>query len=148
MHLVNDGRALDAISDAVDEGVFMLHCHLCDSLIERHSVNKLKGQQSQNPKWDDQSKFDTAKDKTNFRKYEEACDRVKNFYREQHGSFWLQNMSFAVAHARFFSVAFSQRSRRSSSTFACGLSSRRPCTREWVRAWLARPSSSSARADR
>ena len=85
MHLVNDGRALDAISDAVDEGVFMLHCHLCDSLIGRHSVNKLKGQQSQNPKWDDESKFDASKDKTNFRKYEDACDRVKNFYKEQHG---------------------------------------------------------------
>ena len=47
-------------------------------------MNKLKGQQ--NPKWDEKSKFDAEKDKTNFRQYEEACDRVKNFYREQHGS--------------------------------------------------------------
>lgn len=31
-----------------------------------------------------QSKFDAEKDKTQFRQYEEACDRVKNFYREQH----------------------------------------------------------------
>jgi len=31
-----------------------------------------------------QSKFDSEKDKTKFRQYEEACDRVKNFYREQH----------------------------------------------------------------
>ncbi|OCL08320.1 DUF706-domain-containing protein [Glonium stellatum] len=30
------------------------------------------------------SQFDAAKDKTQFRQYEEACDRVKNFYREQH----------------------------------------------------------------
>ncbi|EKG17920.1 Inositol oxygenase [Macrophomina phaseolina MS6] len=30
------------------------------------------------------SKFDAEKDKTQFRQYEEACDRVKNFYREQH----------------------------------------------------------------
>ncbi|KAM5543605.1 hypothetical protein V8D89_002856 [Ganoderma adspersum] len=63
MHLVNDGRALDTISDAVDE------------------VNKLKGKAA---KWDEQSKFDVEKDKNNFRQYDEACDRVKNFYREQH----------------------------------------------------------------
>jgi len=30
------------------------------------------------------SEFDANKDKTQFRQYEEACDRVKNFYREQH----------------------------------------------------------------
>ena len=32
----------------------------------------------------EQSKFDSEKDKTQFRQYEAACDRVKNFYREQH----------------------------------------------------------------
>ena len=31
-----------------------------------------------------QSQFDSEKDKTQFRQYEEACDRVKTFYREQH----------------------------------------------------------------
>ena len=35
--------------------------------------------------WDGQSDFDTEKDKTQFRRYEEACDRVKSFYKEQHG---------------------------------------------------------------
>ncbi|KAL1948694.1 hypothetical protein VTO73DRAFT_10500 [Trametes versicolor] len=66
MHLenVNDGRALDEVSDAVDE------------------VNKLKGQVAQT--WTEASKFDSEKDKNQFRQYEEACDRVKNFYREQH----------------------------------------------------------------
>lgn len=34
--------------------------------------------------WDDKSEFDAEKDKTAFRQYEDACDRVKNFYREQH----------------------------------------------------------------
>ncbi|KAI0760782.1 myo-inositol oxygenase [Fomes fomentarius] len=65
MHFVPtyDGRALDAILDTVDE------------------VNKLKGHTQQ---WDEASKFDASKDKNEFRKYEEACDRVKNFYREQH----------------------------------------------------------------
>ncbi|KAI9875346.1 MAG: hypothetical protein M1830_008592 [Pleopsidium flavum] len=32
----------------------------------------------------EQSKLDAEKDKTQFRKYEEACDRVKDFYRLQH----------------------------------------------------------------
>ena len=46
------------------------------------AVNKLKGQV---PKWDEKSTFDAEKDKNTFRQYEAACDRVKNFYREQHG---------------------------------------------------------------
>ena len=43
-------------------------------------VNKLKTHM-----WDDKSTFDAEKDKTKFRRYEEACDRVKAFYKEQHG---------------------------------------------------------------
>lgn len=35
--------------------------------------------------WDDQSEFDAEKDKARFRQYEDACDRVKIFYKEQHG---------------------------------------------------------------
>ncbi|KAG4221735.1 hypothetical protein PC116_g29789, partial [Phytophthora cactorum] len=46
------------------------------------AVNVLKGQSQ--IKFDDDSQFDSAKDKTQFRQYEEACDRVQNFYREQH----------------------------------------------------------------
>lgn len=59
-----DGKAFDEVSDAVDE------------------VNVLKLKQKQ--AWDEKSKFDTEKDKATFRNYEEACDRVKNFYKEQH----------------------------------------------------------------
>ncbi|KAG1840475.1 inositol oxygenase [Suillus subalutaceus] len=55
------GHELDAVSDAVDD------------------VNVLKAKI-----WDSQSEFDSTKDKTNFRQYETACDRVKNFYKEQH----------------------------------------------------------------
>ncbi|KAH8880565.1 inositol oxygenase 1 [Thozetella sp. PMI_491] len=65
-----DGAALEAISDAVDE------------------VNVLKGNMAKattkNISYDDASAFDSEKDKTQFRQYESACDRVKNFYREQH----------------------------------------------------------------
>ncbi|KAJ7892387.1 DUF706-domain-containing protein [Mycena leptocephala] len=60
----------DAISDAVD------------------NVNILKGKV-----WDESSQFDKAKDKTQFRQYEEACDRVKNFYKEQHEK---QTMEFNI----------------------------------------------------
>jgi hypothetical protein len=34
----------------------------------------------------EQSEFDKEKDKTNFRQYEDASDRVKNFYKEQQAS--------------------------------------------------------------
>lgn len=53
---------IEDVSDAIDE------------------VNKLKSSQG----WDDASSFDAEKDKTKFRQYEEACDRVKAFYKEQH----------------------------------------------------------------
>ncbi|KAI5920990.1 inositol oxygenase [Camillea tinctor] len=57
-----DGTQLEETSDHIDK------------------VNVLKDQ----VKYDSESKFDQEKDKTQFRQYEDACDRVKNFYREQH----------------------------------------------------------------
>ncbi|CAM1507432.1 Fc.00g070730.m01.CDS01 [Cosmosporella sp. VM-42] len=54
----HDGAALEDMSDKIDE-------------VNAH-------------KYDTESKFDAEKDKKNFRQYEAACDRVKNFYREQH----------------------------------------------------------------
>lgn len=44
-------------------------------------VNVIKG-----TLWDSESEFDQDKDKSQFRDYEAACDRVKAFYKEQHGS--------------------------------------------------------------
>ena len=49
-------------------------------LLTVDAVNVLKGLL-----WNDKSEFDESKDKTQFRQYEEACDRVKAFYKEQHG---------------------------------------------------------------
>ncbi|KAF4585387.1 myo-inositol oxygenase [Ophiocordyceps camponoti-floridani] len=57
-HPPSVGKGLDNVSDAVDD------------------VNCIK--------YDAASAFDTAKDKTTFRQYEEACDRVQTFYRTQH----------------------------------------------------------------
>lgn len=62
-----DGLELETTSDNVDK------------------VNVLKDQlKKQQQKWDTRSKFDAEKDKTQFRQYEDACDRVKGFYKEQH----------------------------------------------------------------
>ncbi|OCB87694.1 DUF706-domain-containing protein [Sanghuangporus baumii] len=58
---IKDARNFDETSDAVDE------------------VNKLKTRV-----WSEKPVFDAEKDKTKFRRYEEACDRVKTFYKEQH----------------------------------------------------------------
>jgi inositol oxygenase len=57
-----DGRALEYTSDLIDE------------------VNVLKDQAAFKSK----SAFDAEKDKTQFRQYEDACDSVKAFYKEQH----------------------------------------------------------------
>ncbi len=57
-----DGLELEKTSDEID------------------SVNVLKGQKN----YDSKSEFDADKDKTKFRQYEDACDRVKKFYLEQH----------------------------------------------------------------
>lgn len=67
-----DGHALESLSDDID------------------SVNVLKdkikaGKASQEEKdIYEKSQFDAEKDKTQFRQFESACDRVKKFYREQH----------------------------------------------------------------
>ena len=60
-----DGTELEALSDKIDE-VNVL----------RDSIKKDESYEA--------SKFDADKDKTKFRQYEDACDRVKNFYKEQH----------------------------------------------------------------
>jgi inositol oxygenase len=49
-------------------------------IILLHPVNVLKGKI-----WSEKSEFDENKDKSSFRDYASACDRVKTFYREQHG---------------------------------------------------------------
>ncbi|KAF2808885.1 DUF706-domain-containing protein [Mytilinidion resinicola] len=69
-----DGLALEATSDAIDE-VNVLKAAL--------KVKKGTATQEEKDIYE-ASQFDAEKDKTQFRQYEEACDRVKNFYREQH----------------------------------------------------------------
>ena len=71
-------------------------------------VNVLKAEAvkdaSQTSEWNSQSAFDTEKDKNTFRQYETACDRVKAFYKEQHGtlSFHIVSSIGHQIHARSF----------------------------------------------
>lgn len=74
---VRSGKALEDLSDAIDK------------------VNVIKGQKKaaatttttakeEAVVYNDESQFDQDKDKTQFRQYDDACERVRNFYREQH----------------------------------------------------------------
>ncbi|KAJ0421790.1 inositol oxygenase [Aspergillus carlsbadensis] len=69
-HANTSGAALEELSDAIDN-VNVLK-------------QNLKKQQEEEKDLYEASKFDQEKDKTQFRQYEDACDRVKNFYKEQH----------------------------------------------------------------
>lgn len=61
-----NGLALEEISDNID------------------AVNVLKAKIKEEKDMNAESEFDAQKDKTQFRQYDEAQDRVKDFYREQH----------------------------------------------------------------
>ena len=62
-YMKREATKLDIVSDHID------------------TVNQIKGGDD----YDQVSKFDAGKDKDGFRRYEEACDRVKNFYAVSQG---------------------------------------------------------------
>ncbi|KAJ6103688.1 Inositol oxygenase [Penicillium sp. IBT 16267x] len=66
-----DGQALEEMSDAIDQ-------------VNVIKANMKKAQEAQEKGLYEESEFDKEKDKSGFRQYEDACDRVKNFYKEQH----------------------------------------------------------------
>lgn len=70
------GQALEAVADLVED------------------VNVIK--------YDSESQFDSSKDKQTFRQYETACDRVKNFYAEQHAK---QTVAYNLAARNRFHSA-------------------------------------------
>jgi inositol oxygenase len=75
MHLVQPSSpSLEATSDAVD------------------LVNQLKAKNA-GENWQEDSQFDTDKDKDTFRQYDAACDGVRSFYKEQHEK---QTMEFNI----------------------------------------------------
>ncbi|KAJ6169293.1 hypothetical protein N7497_002136 [Penicillium chrysogenum] len=69
-----DGQALEELSDAIDE------INVLKDMKKREAEKK----EAEEKGLYEQSEFDKEKDKTNFRQYEDASDRVKNFYKEQH----------------------------------------------------------------
>jgi inositol oxygenase len=73
-HDHRDGLALEATSDDIDT-VNVLKAAL--------KVKNGTATQAEQETYAS-SQFDAEKDKEQFRNYEDACDRVKNFYREQH----------------------------------------------------------------
>lgn len=73
---VPSGPELDSVSDLID------------------TVNEIK--------YDESSQFDATKDKSTFRQYETACDRVKNFYAEQHAK---QTVAYNLAARNRFHSA-------------------------------------------
>lgn len=60
-----DGQALEELSDEIDK------INVLKAAIKERGLHE-------------PSEFDKTKDKTQFRRYEDACDRVKSFYLEQH----------------------------------------------------------------
>ncbi|KZF19854.1 inositol oxygenase [Xylona heveae TC161] len=69
-----DGQALEAITDDIQEvNVLKAALKVKQGTATDEEINIYE-----------KSQFDAEKDKAKFRMYEDACDRVKNFYREQH----------------------------------------------------------------
>jgi len=69
-----DGLALEVLSDDIDQVNVLKAALNAQQGTATHEERDIY----------EQSQFDAEKDKTQFRQYEEACDRVRNFYREQH----------------------------------------------------------------
>ncbi|KAI1623252.1 inositol oxygenase [Exophiala viscosa] len=67
-----DGLAFEALCDEIEHA---------DILADQATKQRNQSEEEQDG---GNSKFDAEKDKTQFRQYENACDRVKNFYKEQH----------------------------------------------------------------
>ncbi|KAG8790386.1 hypothetical protein FRC12_012025 [Ceratobasidium sp. 428] len=88
-----DGRALDEVSDAVDDV----------------NIAKLKAlARAEMGDWESAAQFDSEKNKDTFRDYEAACERVKSFYREQHTK---QTVEFNVRKRREFQEGRGKRAR-------------------------------------
>lgn len=113
------GNELDAISDLIDDGKSSCLWIIASADIIT-TVNVLKGKT-----WDEDSEFDTNTDKTQFRDYDAACDRVKAFYKEQHGK-------IACLQLKDTSDEYKQKSKLSRSISKRELTSRRKNAGVWA----------------
>ncbi|CAM1501960.1 Fc.00g039440.m01.CDS01 [Cosmosporella sp. VM-42] len=95
VHFERDGQALEETSDAID-ALNVLKAEASKKLQESLAADNVD-------ELSPESKFDQDKDKTQFRQYDEACDRVKAFYKEQHEK---QTVAYNLqARMRFHSAA-------------------------------------------
>lgn len=69
-----DGNELEQTSDNID----------AVNILKDQKKKAAQKKADEEAAFNSMSEFDSAKDKTAFRNYEDACDRVKNFYKEQH----------------------------------------------------------------
>ena len=120
------------------------------------AVNVLKGKvhttgAQATPSWDDDSVFDKKKDKDDFRQYDEACDHVKEFYREQHGThpsktpnyFLSQLTCYLLSPSPCVWIGDEQRSKPSRTIFAFARNSKELSEPAWVSGRLWRSLASS-----
>ncbi|CAI6259519.1 unnamed protein product [Periconia digitata] len=77
-----DGHALEETSDLID-AVNVLKASLKAQSTSTPPQTEVPQQEPEQDIYT-ASKFDSQKEKSNFRQYETACDRVRNFYTEQH----------------------------------------------------------------
>ncbi len=68
-----DGLAFEALCDEIEHADIV-----ADQALKQQKSSQVADEE------EEASKFDAEKDKTQFRQYETASDRVKNFYKEQH----------------------------------------------------------------
>ncbi|CAK7244172.1 MAG: hypothetical protein STHCBS139747_005707 [Sporothrix thermara] len=95
VRVTKSGRALEDMSDAIDEVNVLKD--------QSTSTSTSTSMSTATTSYDDESRFDQDKDKTQFRQYDDACDRVKNFYREQHEK---QTVAYNLkARARYHSAS-------------------------------------------
>ena len=73
-----NGQALEDMSDNIDE------VNVLKDEMRRAQAKEEQKEIARDSGLYEGSEFDAEKDKSKFRQYEDACDRVKNFYLEQH----------------------------------------------------------------
>ncbi|WWC64229.1 uncharacterized protein I303_106838 [Kwoniella dejecticola CBS 10117] len=83
-YLKSKAKSLDEISDQIDEVNLLNLKKVAAQKLKDQGKNDTQIQAALEAEFDGESKFDSEKDKSGFRQYENACDRVKNFYAEQH----------------------------------------------------------------
>lgn len=79
--------SLNALATSCSPSYFLVSVNVLKGQTNEDASSSSSSSSSTSEDWKSESHFDSEKDKSQFRRYEEACDRVKAFYKEQHGTF-------------------------------------------------------------